>query len=348
MKVAIFGSGFITPELFRGEIEAVLPGCEISSGLLAWPGEARRHDDEIQEYVGSFDAVTELAAGAEAFVTDLAPVNEYILDRLPDLKFIGVARGGPVNINVGAATRHGVIVTNAPGRNGPAVAEYTLALMLNLARRIRVGTDTLAAGKWQGDLYNYQTSALELGGRVAGLIGLGQVGSRVAELLRGFGMTVLVYDPFVDEQRVSALGASTTDLDTLLARSDVVSIHARLTPETRGMIGRRQLDLMKDDAYLINTARSPLLDYAALRSVLAQGKLSGVALDVYDAEPPDLADPLLASPKVLALPHVGGATQESARRGAAMVAEDLRRYAGQLPLLHCKNPEVLPGATYNK
>ncbi|MDR2896047.1 MAG: 2-hydroxyacid dehydrogenase [Propionibacteriaceae bacterium] len=346
VKIAILGSGFIKPDIFQREVEQVMPQCDFSTGLLDWPGTARRADDEIQEYVGSFDAVIDLAADADALITDLAPVNQHILDRLPQLKFIGVARGGPVNVNIAAATRHGIPVINAPGRNGPAVAEYTLALLLSLARRVATGTATLARGDWQGDLYNYETTGLELMGHKAGLIGLGQVGKRVAELLQAFGMDVLVYDPFVDEATVSALGARQVDLESLLSQSDVVSLHARLTSETRGIIGRRELDLMKPDAYLINTARGPLLDYEALEAVLVEGKLAGVALDVYNREPPDPASALLQSPKVLAMPHVGGATRESAIRGARIVAVDLRRVlVDHLAPLHCKNPEVLSGAS---
>ncbi len=158
-------------------------------------------------------------------------------------------------------------------------------------------------------------------------------------------MDVLVYDPFVDEHVVAGLGARQVGLDALLVRSDVVSLHARLTPETRGLIGRRELDLMKPDAYLINTARGPLLDYDALEVVLADGKLAGVALDVYPSEPPDLTRPLMRSSKVLAMPHVGGATQESAICGARMVAEDLKRVlVDHTTPLHCKNPEVLTDA----
>jgi D-3-phosphoglycerate dehydrogenase len=342
MKVAILGSGFIKPVIFENEIKKLISGWQFTAADLPWPGTPRGNDDEIQEYAGAPDDVIAAAQDADALVTDLAPVNRYVLDRLDGLKFIGVARGGPVNINVDAATEKGVLVVNAPGRNGPAVAEYTVGLMLDLVRRVQVGAENLRSGKWQGDLYSYDTAGFELARHTVGLVGLGQVGSRVAEILSAFHMRVLVYDPFVDGDVIKGVGGEAVGFNTLLGESDIVSVHARLTDETRGMIGRDQFSAMRQGAYLINTARSPLIDYDALADAVSAGKLAGAAIDVYGSEPPDLNHPLLRAENVLALPHVGGATQESAQRGARMVAVDLKRYFvdGEKPL-HCKNPSLL-------
>jgi D-3-phosphoglycerate dehydrogenase len=342
MRIAVVGSGFITPAIFKEELTRELGEYEVQELLLPWPGVTRRRDDEIQEYVGGFDEVIETARHASALVTDLAPVNEYILAQLPDLKMIGVARGGPVNVNVEAATRRGIPVVNAPGRNGVAAAEFTVAMILSIVRRLGEGQDNLRRGLWQGDLYRYETSALELQGRTAGLVGLGQVGGRVAKILEAFGMKVLAYDPFLDESAMKAVGVTPASLQELLTKSDVVSLHARLTKDTRGMVGAEQLALMKPSAILINTARAGILDYAALSDALVAGRLGGAGLDVYDNEPPNVADPMYALPTVLSQPHVGGATQESARRGASMVAVDVRRYLVEgIDPLHCKNKEVL-------
>lgn len=337
MKVAVFGSGFITPETFIREINQQVEGCEFVSGRLPWPGTPRGNDEEIQEYVGDFDEIVRIASGAEALVTDLAPVNSSMLSQLPDLKFIGVARGGPVNINIPAATDRGIVVTNAPGRNGPAVAEFTVAVILEMVRRIGAGVESLRSGRWQGDLYSYETCGFEISGMTAGIIGFGKVGRLVVDLLRAFGMKILVHDPFVDSATVEAAGAELVDLEELLGRSDFVSIHARQTPQTKGMISAEAIALMKDGSYLINTARPGLVDYAALSGALESGKLAGVALDVYPHEPPELAAPLFASDRVLALPHIGGATRESAQRGARMVAADLARFIRGEKLIHQKN-----------
>lgn len=337
MKIAVFGSGFITPEIFIDEIDREVPGCEFVTGTLPWPGAPRGNDDEIQEYAGDFDEIVRIAGDAEALVTDLAPVNAKMLAQMSSLKFIGVARGGPVNINIAEATRRGVVVTNAPGRNGPAVAEFTVALVLDMVRRIGTGVENLRSGRWQGDLYSYETCGFEIAGSTIGIVGFGKVGRLVVDLFRAFGMNVLVYDPFVAAADVEKAGARLVGLDELLASSDFVSIHARLTPETRGMISAGELAGMKDGAYLINTARPGLIDYPAVAEALRRGKLAGVALDVYPSEPPRLTDPIFASDRVLALPHVGGATRESAKRGAHMVAEDLARFIRGEELLHRKN-----------
>lgn len=342
MKIALLGSGFIEPEIFKEEIEKRVSGCEFTSSRLPWPGKPRGNDDEIQEYAGTPDQVIKTAEDAEILVTDLAPVNAYVLNHLKNLKFIGVARGGPVNINVKSATEHHVLVVNAPGRNGPAVAEFAVGLLLNLIRRIGAGEKSLRSGKWQSDLYNYETSGIELEGRTAGIIGCGQVGKRVAKLLKAFGMKVLVYDPFIDPAVCKSIGASLVSLEELLKNADVLTIHARLTPQTKGMIGQKELGMLKKGAFVINTARAPLLDYDALYHQLANGSLAGAAIDVYHSEPPKLDNPLFSLPNVLAVPHIGGATQESAKRGAAMVAEDIRRYfVEHVNPLHCKNKELL-------
>lgn len=341
VNVAVLGSGFIPPQVFINEIKAQGVDARYTTLDLPWPGTPRGNDDEIQEYAGDFDDVVRTAQNAEALVTDLAPVNEYILGKLPNLKFIGVSRGGPVNINIPAATKRGIVVVNAPGRNGPAVAEYTVSLMLALVRRLETGIHDLKDGKWQGDLYSYNTAAFELEGHTVGLVGFGKVGSRVASLLRAFDMRVLVYDPFVSDDAVTSVGAEHVDLDELLGQSDFVTIHARLTPDTRGIIGTDQLAKMPDGSYLINTARSPLVDYDALTSALESGKLAGAAIDVYSSEPPDLSNRLFSQPNLIAMPHVGGATQESAQRGARMVAADLKQYVSGGKLTNCKNREVL-------
>lgn len=342
MKIALLGSGFIKPEILQEEINKKVPGCEFTTTRLPWPGKPRDNDDEIQEYAGTFDQVIETAKDAEILVTDLAPVNKYVLDNLKSLKFIGVTRGGPVNINVKSATEHHVLVVNAPGRNGPAVAEFTVGLLLNLIRRVGAGEKSLRSGQWQSNLYNYETAGIELEGHTVGLVGFGQVGKRVAKLLKAFNMEVLVYDPFVDSSVCKSLGVTSVSLEKLLKEADILSIHARLTPQTKGMIGQRELDMLKKGAFVINTARAPLMDYDALYHQLANGFLAGAAIDVYHTEPPKLDNLLFNLPNVLAVPHIGGATQESAKRGAAMIAEDISRYfVEHVDPLHCKNKELL-------
>jgi D-3-phosphoglycerate dehydrogenase len=342
MRIAVIGSGFITPELLADLVRKHIPGAEIGMDRVPWPGKPRQATEEIREFAGTPRQVIEVAKGADALLTDLAPVSKEVLAALPELRLVGVARGGPVNVNVAAATERGVVVVNAPGRNGPAVAEYTIGLMLTILRKIPAAASCLKDGRWQGDFYTYEGAATELEGKQVGLIGFGQIGSRVAKVLKAFGAEVLVYDPFIDAALLKAAGAQPVSLAELIKGSHIISLHARLTAETTGLIGKRELSSMRSDAWLLNTARSGLIDTTALRERLAEGGLGGVALDVFDKEPPALDDPLLQFPNVLALPHVAGATKESAERGATMIVEDTRRFLveGVRPL-HCKNPEVL-------
>ena len=255
---------------------------------LPWPGQPRQANQEIREFAGTPERVIEVAKGADAILTDLAPVSKEVLAALPELRLVGVARGGPVNVNVAAATELGVIVVNAPGRNGPAVAEYTIGLMLTILRKIEAAASCLREGRWQGGSHTDEGAATELEGKRIGLIGFGQIGSRVAKVLKAFNAEVLVYDPFVDTASLNAAGAEPMSFLELIKQSHIVSLHARLSPETKGLIGKKALSSMRSGAWLLNTARAGLIDSAALQERLAEGGLGGVVLDVFDKEPPAL------------------------------------------------------------
>ena len=233
--------------------------------------------------------------------------------------------GGPVNVNVEAATRRKIPVLNSPGRNAAATAEFTVGLILAGMRRICLGAARMKEGVWDGSLYMYRECGEELEGKTAGVVGLGNVGRRVARLLGAFGMRVLAYDPWVPSSAFRQVGAEAVDLPTLLKHSQILTLHARLTPETRGLIGKRELAQLPKGAFVANAARGGLLDYEALYEALEQGHLSGAALDVYDPEPFPESHPLLSHSRVVATPHIAGATRESALRGAERVAEDLSR-----------------------
>ncbi|MBK8047564.1 MAG: 2-hydroxyacid dehydrogenase [Anaerolineales bacterium] len=275
---------------------------------------------------------------AHAFVTHLGPVTRSIIQAGPELAIIGCCRGGPVNVNVAAATAHNIPVVNAPGRNSQAVVEFTVGLILAECRGIARAHAALAAGVWRGDLYRYDRTGRELSGQVIGLIGLGAVAQQLVPYLRPFGLHIVAYDPFVSPARFAELGVEQVDLPTLLARSDFVSIHARLTPQTTNMIGRAELAQMKPGAYLINTARGGLVDYAALYDALASGHLGGAGIDCYPEEPPPPDWPLLKLPNVTLTPHIAGASQGSAQRGADDVAADVANFVAGRPLERCVNP----------
>lgn len=342
MKITVIGSGFVRSDKLKKILAKYFPEATFSLAESPWPSTPFQNGSEVQEYSGDPEQVAELASDADLLVLDVAPVTEAVIDRARRLKAIGVCRGGPVNVNVEAATKHRIPVINSPGRNAAATAEFTVGLILAGMRRICFGDARMKEGVWDGDLYLYQECGEELEGKTAGIVGLGNVGRRVARLLGAFGMRVLAYDPWVPSSVFSEVGAEKVDLSTLLKQSDLLTLHARLTPETRGMIGKKELEQLPKGAFVANAARGGLLDYEALFESLERGHLSGAALDVYDPEPFPLKHPLLSHPRVVATPHIAGATRESALRGAEKVAKDLfRLMQGEKPQ-NLINPTVFP------
>ena len=246
-------------------------------------------------------------------------------------------RGDPTNVDVAAATAAGIPVLRAPGRNANAVAELTVALLFAATRGV-VGAD---ADVRHGEIYRdgtipYQRfRAWELAGRVAGLVGLGAVARATRWRLRGLGMEVIAYDPYADEPTVG--------LEELLERSDVVSLHAPVTPETTGMIGTEQFAAMRDGVVFLNSARAALHDTDALVAALTSGKVSAAGLDHFEGESLAVDHPLTTFPSVVLTPHIGGATYDTESNHTATIAEDLcRLMAGARPL-NVVNPEVLEG-----
>ena len=231
----------------------------------------------------------------------------------------------------------GVLVVNTPGRNASAVAEFTIGAILAETRLIRAGHEALRQGVWRGDLYRADLTGTELSELTVGLIGYGHIGMRVARLLKPFGCRILVDDPYreLDPADV-ADGVVRTDLDTLLAESDVVSLHARVTEETRGFLAAPQFARMKRGAYFINTARGPMVNYDDLYQALASRHVRGAMLETFWQEPPPSDAPLLKLDNVTLTPHIAGASTTTVRIAARMAAGEVRRWlAGEPPLNPC-------------
>ncbi len=344
-KIAIIGDLFMLPSAFETAIRNVCPdGVQIVSRQDAWPDEPMEHGyavpgmDGLKEYFGTPDEVVEFIGDAEILVTHLAPMSRGMLELLPDLRMIAVSRGGPVNIDMLAARDHGVRVVNTPGRNSSAVAEFTLGAILAETRCIRAGHEALRAGSWRGDLYRADVTGRELNEMTVGVIGYGAIGSRVVRLLRAFDAQVLVCDPYVQlsPQDAHDPGVSHVDLDTLLAQSDVVTQHARVTDETRGMMNADAFARMKSDAIFVNTARGPLCDYDALYEALCDGQIAGAMLETFAVEPAPPDWPLLQLPNVTLTPHIAGASVRTVTFAAEQAAEEIRRYlAGEPPRSLC-------------
>jgi D-3-phosphoglycerate dehydrogenase len=343
-EIAIVGDRFMLPDAFAAALRPVVgEHARLRSLELPWPDEPMTHGyakaglEGLKEYQGDPEAIAEFIGKAQILVDHLAPVTAGMLDRLPELKLVAVSRGGPVNIDMKAARERGVLVVNTPGRNASAVAEFTIAAILAETRLIRAGHEALRQGVWRGDLYRADLTGTELSELTVGLIGYGLIGTRVVRLLKPFGCRILVCDPYRElAPEDQADGVFMTDLDTLLAQSDVVSLHARVTEETKGFLAAAQFARMKPGAYFINTARGPMVDYDDLYQALLSRHVRGAMLETFWQEPTPPDAPLLRLENVTLTPHIAGASTTTVRIAARMVAQEVRRWlAGEPPLNPC-------------
>jgi D-3-phosphoglycerate dehydrogenase len=297
-------------------------------------------EHRLREYVGDPAEIARTAAGHDVLIVHGAPVSSEVLGAAP-LRLVCCARGGPVNVDVAAATDRGVPVVNTPGKNAEAVAELTIAFALLLIRAVpRASRYLLEGGGFAesvfegGEFFGREAPSLTMG-----LVGLGHVGREVARRARGLGFTLVGYDPLPPPDAIP--GVDLVSLETLLARSDIVSLHARLTQENRRMFSTERFAQMRPGAYFINTARESLVDEPALRQALERGRLGGAALDVLERTPAGQRHPLLSTPNVFVTPHIGGATAETLARGAQRAVDAVTALlAGRVPA-NVVNPQVL-------
>ena len=289
---------------------------------LAWRGPA---DEGMESLLRSM-------AGAHAAIASAyVHYDAQLFARLPTLRVVSRTGIGVDNIDLAAATAHGVAICNAPDAPSIATAEFAVSLMLFALKRLGRCSQLLARPE-RPDFFSAHDAG-ELAGRQLGLVGLGRIGGRVARIALAFGMNVAVYDPFISPQRPAELGVQRADsLEALLAAADIVSLHLPATPQTRQLIDARALAQMKPGALLVNTARGALVDEDALLAALQHGHLAGAALDVFASEPPPPDHPLLQRPDVVATPHVAGVTLESkSRLWAAAIEQALQVLRGQRP-----------------
>ena len=348
-RILAAGDHFVLNRLLVAAIRAELADdpaateVEFAELTLPWPVQPFGPVGEVEEASGTEDELIAALRGATICVTQLAGLTEKVLASSPRLRLFGISRGGPVNANVDAASRHNVAVTFAPGRNAVATAEHTMALMLAAMRRVPATHAELRGGVWRGDLYQYQEVGTELENACVGLVGYGAIGSRVARMVHGFGARVLVADPYLPPDALQGLAGPTelVELDELLRRSQVVTLHARVTGQTRGMIGAAQIAAMPTGSVLVNCARGALLDYDAVCDALDSGQLFGAAFDVFPAEPIPAGSRLLSTPNIVMTPHLAGASKQTAAKAAQILAVDVARWLRGQPPLHCANPDAL-------
>src|SRR3972149_416741 len=266
------------------------------------------------------DRASVLAAAGEAdalIIRSSTQVDAELLDHAPWLRV--VARAGALldNVDIDEATRRGVVVINVPYANVIAVAEHTLAMMLALARDIPRGYATLREGRWE----RHQMRGVQLNGKTLGIIGYGRHGREVAARAQAFGMRILAYDPYIDEGYARERDVGTVPLAELLQRSDIISLHAAITPETRHILNAEAFKLMRSGVRVVNCTHADLVDESALLDALDSGKVAGAALDVLSVEPPPPDHPLVGHLKVIAVPHLNQNTDESQRETSRQVAE---------------------------
>jgi D-3-phosphoglycerate dehydrogenase len=260
-----------------------------------------------------------LAEAEAVIVRSATTIDAEALASAPRLRVVARAGVGLDNVDVEAATRAGVMVVNAPTSNIISAAEHAVALTLALARNIPQAVASLRGGQWQRARF----TGVELHGKVAGILGLGRIGVLVAERLAAFGMTVIAYDPYVAAARASQLGVRLVSLTELLAEADFISVHLPRTAETVGLLGDRELRLVKPEVRIVNAARGGIVDEAALASAISEGRVAGAALDVYATEPPT-GSPLLGLDRVVTTPHLGASTAEAQEKAGTDVARSVR------------------------
>ena len=311
--------------------DAGLEKIHATSEAKVWDGQAPPSYEVLLEKVVGLD-------GLVCLLTD--QIDGELMDAAGgSLRVISQMAVGFDNIDVAAATERGIPIGNTPGVLTDTTADFAFALLMAAARRLVEGERYVKDGKWVTwgpTLFMGQ----DIHDATLGLVGLGRIGKGMAKRARGFGMRVIYTDPMVDEAEAKELEAESYELDDLLAESDFVSLHVPLTPETTHLMGRREFELMKPSAILINTARGPAVDPSALYQALKKGEVAFAALDVTDPEPISVDDPLLTLDNCLIVPHIASSSLATRSRMATIAASNLEAGLKRAELPHCVNPEV--------
>lgn len=282
---------------------------------------------------------------ADVLMGLFVPVSSKVMDAMPNLRIVGVSRAGLENVNVAEATKRGILVFNVQGRNAHAVSDFAVGMMLAECRNIARAHYAIKNGTWRKTFAN-SDAIPELGGRTVGLIGFGNIGRLVAKKLSGFEVNILVYDPYTSEEDIKSIGATKVELDELMKNSDFVSVHARLTDQNRGMIGEREISLMKETAYFINTGRAGLVDQKALAKALREKKIMGAALDVFTTEPIEPDSEFLTLDNVTLTTHIAGTTTDALTNSPYLLTEDVAKFLNGDKARFIVNKEVLENAEF--
>lgn len=276
-------------------------------------------------------------------VRSATQVDDVLMEKMTNLKIVARAGVGVDNIDIKAATKRGIIVVNAPDGNTISTTEHTFAMMASLMRNIPQAHHSLKQYEWKRNEY----VGSELYGKTLGVIGFGRIGSELAKRARVFGMNIRVFDPFLSKERAEKLRVIPNELDELLANSDIITVHTPLTKETRGLINEEKLAKTKQGVYLLNCARGGIIDETALIKFLENGHIAGVALDVFETEPPG-EHQLLNFDNVIATPHLGASTKEAQLNVATQVANEVRLFLEDKPVSNSINLPSMSKDIYEK
>ena len=276
--------------------------------------------------------------GISILVLEADFVFEETFADAPGLRFVGICRASTTQVDVDAATSHGVVVVNTPGRNARAVAEHAMGLIFALARRIPNAHRYVTSGHWRHPVGGYvDLRGIELADRTLGIVGMGAIGRGLAEMGRALGMSVLGCDPYVTDPPMEV---DMVNLHTIASKSDFISVHVPTMPQTVGMIDAETIDCMKPTAFLVNCSDADVIDQTSLVHALTNRQIAGAALDVFETHPIAPDNPLLQLDNVVLTPHLGGATVETIERHSKMMTDDILRFArGDRPV-NLVNPEV--------
>ncbi|NMB43229.1 MAG: D-2-hydroxyacid dehydrogenase [Clostridiales bacterium] len=309
----------------------VLDGYTENPGDLSWEGLEGLGDLTVYDRTPK-DKIVERIGDAQAIYVNKVPITRDIIKACPNLKFIGVLATGYNVIDTEAAKEAGIVVSNVPTYGTDAVAQYTIALILELCHHIGAHSDAVKQGEWTSspDWCFWKYPLVELAGKTLGIIGYGRIGQRTAEIAKALKMNILAYsrNPKKDLESDNLKFAS---LDEIYANSDIISLHLPLFPSTEGMINKESISKMKDGVMIINTSRGPLIVEEDLRDALNSGKVAGAAVDVVSTEPIEMDNPLLEAKNMIITPHIAWAPKESRQRLMDVAVDNLRAFIDGKP-----------------
>lgn len=309
----------------------VLDGYTENPGDLSWEGLENLGELTVYDRTPA-DQIIERMKGAEAVYTNKTPISREAIAACPELKFIGVLATGYNVVDTAAAKEAGIIVSNIPTYGTDAVAQYAIALLLEMCHHVGEHSECVKAGDWtnNADWCFWNHPLIELAGKTFGVIGFGRIGQRTAEIAMALGMKVLAYDEYPNKALESERCQYAT-LDELLANSDVISLHCPLFPSTEGIINKNTIAKMKDGVMIINNSRGPLIVEEDLRDALNSGKVAGAAVDVVSTEPIKMDNPLLSAKNMIITPHIAWAPKESRQRLMDIAVENLQGFVNGTP-----------------